>query len=328
MSRFLLFIAVIFCFPSLSMAKSREGTLVIVSPKSHYDMVHRIETALFSEPSFKLAVRHLEIERLNNDSFRDSSIVLVMTLGEQALTQTLAQVKGLPILATLIRKADFQTVLYENCDKLNSESPNITAFFLDQPVDRMINLVRCLSNKKEKTHSIGVLLGPDSTLLQPSLMEAARERGLSLNIAHLNIHENPIQPLKHLMEESNILLALPDPHIYNAKTAKAILLTTFRRRIPVIAFSKTYVKIGALAAVYATPEQLGVEIADFVLEILENPKGALPGPRLPKQFQVTMNTHVARTLSLPLYSESQLKYALEDMEEHHKMSCMIKEEME
>ena len=311
-------------FPLIAEAVGRLNTIVIVASKPHYDMVHRIETALFSESTFHASIRHVDIEKLNSEIFENPAIDLVVTLGEQTFAKTLPVISKRPLLATLIHKADYQRLLYENSTYLNPESPDITALFLDQPIDRMLNLVKCLTLDGYKEHTAGVLLGPESSGFQSALLDSAQQRDLSLNIAHLNLYENPIQPLQHILEKSRVLLALPDSNVYNAQTAKAVLLSAFRRRVPVIAFSKTYVHIGALAAVYSSPGQLATEIAEKINHIIQNPDKPLIGPQFPKNFQVMMNSHVAKTFSLPFYSESQLKYALEDMEDHHKMVCHIR----
>ena len=70
----------------------------------------------------------------------------------------------------------------------------------------------------------------------------------------------PIFPaLKQVLEDAEVLLALADAQIYNSNSLQNILLTSFRARVPLVAFSPAYVRAGALMAVHVTPTQLGAQ---------------------------------------------------------------------
>nr|HPR06509.1 ABC transporter substrate binding protein [Denitromonas sp.] len=76
------------------------------------------------------------------------------------------------------------------------------------------------------------------------------------------------------------------------------LLTAYRHRSPVIGFSPAYVRAGAVMAVYSSPEQMGQQAAEMAVQsLLGNP---LPEARHPAYFSVSVNPHVARSLSIDL----------------------------
>ena len=100
------------------------------------------------------------------------------------------------------------------------------------------------------------------------------------------------------VKPGDVFLALPDPRVINADTAQNVLLTSFRMRRPVVGYSAAYVRAGALAAVYSTPQQIGTQTGQIVRAILGG--SPLPAPQFPKQFSVSVNHKVARSMGLEL----------------------------
>ena len=94
--------------------------------------------------------------------------------------------------------------------------------------------------------------------------------------------------------------------VVSRDTAQSLLLTTYRANIPVIAFSHAYVRAGALAAVYSTPEQIGQQTGEAILRLNQSGSWNLPKPQYPKYFSVSVNSQVARSLGLEIESEQVL----------------------
>ena len=92
--------------------------------------------------------------------------------------------------------------------------------------------------------------------------------------------------------------ALPDPTVYHAATLQNILLTTYRARVPLVAFSAAYVRAGAVLAVYSTPAQVARRAAEMV-KSWQAGRG-LPPPQMPREFAVAANAKVAASLGLML----------------------------
>ncbi|MEK9804380.1 MAG: ABC transporter substrate binding protein, partial [Curvibacter sp.] len=115
--------------------------------------------------------------------------------------------------------------------------------------------------------------------------------------------EEPIfAGLRKILEESDVLLALADPQIYNSNSIQNILLTSFRAQVPMLAFSPSYVRAGALMAVHSTPRQIGQQAGVLVRGVLQGQP--LGPPQFPLQFEVSVNEHVARSLGLRLEAGS------------------------
>jgi ABC-type uncharacterized transport system substrate-binding protein len=73
-------------------------------------------------------------------------------------------------------------------------------------------------------------------------------------------------------------------------------LTTYRARIPLVAFSPAYVKAGAVLAVYSTPAQVARRAVEMLRQ-WQSGRG-LPSPQNPREFEVVVNERVAASLGL------------------------------
>jgi putative tryptophan/tyrosine transport system substrate-binding protein len=166
--------------------------------------------------------------------------------------------------------------------------------FLDQPVARYLELLRLAMPERKR---VGVLFGPESAALAPVLAKEAAARGLRLVTAEVGGDSEEIYPaLKTLLGEVDVLLALPDNKVYNASSLQNILITTYRQRVPMVAFSAGYVKAGAAMALHVSPGQAASQAAAVARGSLAG--RGLPPPQWAADFSVVVNDRVARSLGV------------------------------
>jgi ABC-type uncharacterized transport system substrate-binding protein len=96
-----------------------------------------------------------------------------------------------------------------------------------------------------------------------------------------------LNALRRLLSNSNVILAVPDAQIYNRNNISSILLTSYRQQVPLFGFSASYVKAGALAAVYSTPAQISQQVAEIISNL--SSASSLPAPQYPRYFSVNTN---------------------------------------
>jgi ABC-type uncharacterized transport system substrate-binding protein len=299
-----------------------ERGIIIISHHSAHEMVHRIEAALYTDESLRPNILHIDLDELTEKDLAFDN-KLIITLGEHTLNKVLEKKTNNPILATMIRRGQFKEVLDRKNITLDLNTSQITAIFLDQPITRQLNLATCIIPKRPNKLILGVILGPNTSALQTPLRRASNERNIHLNLIHVTSHENPMNALHYAFEDADVLLAIPDKDIYNIHTARGILLSAFHHHVPIIGFSQTYVNLGALAAIYSTQHQIALEIAESIMDIIKHPKDLLPPPRAPNTFKVAINYQVARFFSIPSYTEADVKYAIDQMEEDHTIHCPL-----
>lgn len=111
-------------------------------------------------------------------------------------------------------------------------------------------------------------------------------------------HDGLFPALQRVLGDAQVLLALPDPAVFNSQTAANILMAAYRRQVPLVGFSPAYVKAGALLAVYSTPTQVGTRGGEVLRQALAG--GSLPPPQWPREYSIGINQDVARSLGLAL----------------------------
>ena len=220
---------------------------------------------------------------------------LVVASGEAAAAAVLGRHRR-PILATMLSREAFE--------RLRRRHPEaaLSAFTLDQPLDRQLRLLRALLPESRR---VGALVG-DAGFDREALASAADRVGLALTTAVVAGESALIRGLENVLRDSDAFLAIPDPLLSSPSAARAILLTSYRFRKPVIAFSQAYVEAGALAAVYTTPEQVATEAAAWLASTRKD-KPRLPAPRGPAAFEIAINPQVARALGVRVDDEGALR---------------------
>lgn len=223
---------------------------------------------------------------------------LLLTIGQGAIIAAAEISPSLPVIATLIPKQTYDHYR-ATFRKANIKS---TAIFIDNPPERQIALARLLLGNTQK---LGVLIGENSP--EGEIESALRKMGSRYHIETVKRTDNLISKLSYVLSDTDVFMAFPDAQIFNRDTAKNILLTTYRRRTPVIAYSASYVKAGALAAVYSTAQQIAEQTADTLIRILASGLNFPEQGSHPKYFEIAINRNVAKSLVIPVSSETEIK---------------------
>lgn len=234
----------------------------------------------------------LQLTAADLPAYRGAAPRLYIALGTEACAQLMRAAAAAPVLCTLLPRSSFERVLR---DAGRRTGATLSALYLNQPLGRQLDLMRLALPQARR---VGVLWGADSQSQEAMLESAAQARGLKVVGVQIKPEEPVFNGLKKILDESDLLLALADPQIYNSSSIQNILLASFRAQVPMLAFSPAYVRAGALMAVYSTPAQIGQQAGLLARGVLQGqPLGV---PQYPLQFEVSVNEHVARSLGLTL----------------------------
>lgn len=202
--------------------------------------------------------------------------------------------KGKPTLNILLPRAGFEKLK-------RAQSSSYSAIFMDQPMPRQLALIASLL---PQATSIGVLYDTPPTELD-SLRKLAGTKHLNLHEQQVNKQHPLAGALSDLLQDSDVLLVLPDNNVYRSDTIRNILLETYRAKVPMVGISANYVRAGALCAIYSTPQQIAYQAAEAIEEFAGT--GRLPAPQYTKEFEISVNTQVARSLGVPVKDAVQLR---------------------
>ena len=167
----------------------------------------------------------------------------------------------------------------------------LTGVYAEVSPAAQMQLIRRLYRRKV---IVGVLLSPATKHLKPLIERAASEAELTTSCVVVEPGTNPVRALAALTSAS-VLLAVPDPELYNAEVARAILESTYRRRQGVIGFSKAMVSAGTLGAAYASIDDVVAQLGDVVDGLVA---GRTVDAQYPQYWRVAINESVARSLDV------------------------------
>jgi hypothetical protein len=224
---------------------------------------------------------------------------LTITLG----TKATAWLKSLPFDGNQI----YAMLPYQSRNRWPSpESGALAEIYIDQPYRRYFDLIKTVIPRSSR---VGVLIHASDIDNIDSLTENANRLNMTLKTSIVSNERNIGEALSYILNDIDVLLALPDARIHNSRTIHHILTTAYRNNVPVIGFSSAYVKAGAAAAVYTSPENIARQLSDVVLEFIHN--GYIENHlQHATYFSVSINFEVARSLGLPLVSPSDVKHEI------------------
>ncbi|HUX89458.1 MAG TPA: ABC transporter substrate binding protein [Gallionellaceae bacterium] len=285
-------IALIFLLPAFSYAAPLKLTLVLSEQGGAYQEYSNALGTQLDNKNVTLSVIDADKPLPHSD--------LVIAAGMKA-SITVARSKPAAMLAVLIPKDGYNRLLPDPATPLKGGASAMSAIYLDQPFKRQLDLITAVL---PNANTIAVLYSTQHKEIS-TLRTLLAARKFDLNERSISSVSELNAALQSLLISSDVLLALPDAEIYNTSTIRNILLATYRSKIPLVGFSPAYVKAGALCAVFSTPEQIAAQSLGIILAYAET--RALPAATYAKEFEVSVNEQVARSLGLNIKSVSQLR---------------------
>ena len=260
----------------------------------YHEAAGAIESALSPQHS----VVRMSADKLAASASVVSRANLLVAIGVKAADQIAGLGGATPVLAVLVTEDWYQT---QGRTRLAAGGRSVGVVVLEQPLSRQMSLVRKTFPHAEK---LGVVLGRKNAGMLEALQAAAANEGLTLVGALSESESSLVATLGQVLREADLLLAVPDAEVLNRNTVQSVLMTTYRYRDPVVAYSKALSRAGALVSLYSTPEQIGRQAGEIAARAMGGAR--LPGLQWPKYFSVSVNTHVVRSLGIDVPPEEAL----------------------
>lgn len=212
------------------------------------------------------------------------------------------------IIMAMLPEEDYLALIASG--KIVCKPGSCQVIFLNQPVNRQLRLIKLAFPDKRQ---IAIFSSSDSIAIAKQAIRSASKFGLHVHSISVSSETDLITALNQDLSDADILMAIPDPQVYNRNTARAILLATFNQHIPLFAYSHSFVQAGAVLGIYSTPDQ----IADHVADLLRSPI-TLKSRQFfyPKYYSIDINQRAAEALNISLPGKSYLTKRLETDEEN------------
>lgn len=275
--------------------------VVLSDDSAPYQEVYQVIRAYLDDTSHE--VFRVYAEGLTAASLNEAR--LAVAVGVRAAESLAALPVRAPVLAVLVPRAWY--IKTGRARLGDGGHRSASAIYLDQPFERQVKLIR---QAFPQLRRVGMLVGTEQGGLVGELDEALRAQRLSLVHATLSGEERLITALENVLSEAELLLAVPDPQVFNRNTAQSLFLTSYRYRVPVFGYSRSLTRAGALLSLHSSPAQIGRQTAEWVSGAIEGVPVNLPPPAYPAYFSVSINEQVARSLGFTLPPEAELEKRL------------------
>jgi ABC-type uncharacterized transport system substrate-binding protein len=299
------------CFLLASLGLQAQVRVVVVSSDSgaaYVDTTQSLLKVLETEGLTRYVVKQIRVAELTEQLAQEqlANAGLFVALGADASMALARFDSKVPVLSTLLPRASFMRILAQSGRRV---SPQFSALYLDQPLARQLALLRLVLPYAQR---LCVLWGPDSVQKAPAMRQLTGQLGWNLQEAQISTDGQIYSALKQVLAESDVFLALADPLVFNPGSLQNIMLSSFRAKVPIVAFSPAYVRAGALLSLHTSASQTGTQAGRLVRDWLSG--AALPSQAVePAEFEISINQHVARSCNLAL-DEKVLQQALRRLE--------------
>ena len=222
---------------------------------------------------------------------------IIVTVGAGATEAVVSKGPSQPVIAALITDSAFSAIAEKYyASRQQALDSGLSVIFLDQPVKRSIELSKMLM---PSASNVGLMLGPASLPRLEEFGSHVSNAGMNPILVAVNARDNPIKVLEPAIKRADVFIPVPDSRLINISTAKWILQLSYRYKVPVVAYSRAYLKAGALAAVYTSPENVAQQVSELVAEVVNSEEGTGLA-HMPAYFSVEFNTNVAEHLGIDL----------------------------
>lgn len=282
-------------------AAAARVSVVLSDDSAAYQEIYQVIRAYFDGTPHR--VGRVDAEGLSAASLNETR--LLVALGVRAAEALAGLPNRVPLLAVLVPRSWY---LATGRAALSAGGRrNVSAIYVDQPFERQARLIRLAFPDARR---VGVLLSAEQAGVLDELGAALRSQQLAPVSAVLGEDERLITALENVLAEADLLLAVPDSRVFNRNTAQSILLTSYRYRDPVVGYSRSLTRAGALLSLHSSPAQIGRQSAEWISSAINGGPVRLPPPASPGYFSISVNEQVARSLGLAVPSAEALERAL------------------
>jgi putative ABC transport system substrate-binding protein len=313
---YVLFVVTMLC-SAISVAEPIDLFFLVSKPTTDYvDVLTTVQEELNKQfpEKYRYSVEFVSERRDSQPAVTLPTADLIVTIGtaaaDRAYQYQAQQSKlGAPIISVLITDSSFVALASKYFGSVDQAfAQQVSAICIDQPTSRSIRLAKLLLPKAKKA---GVMLGHSSVKRQQELANSINEAGMTPEFVTIDANDNPITKIEPVIRNTDVFIPVPDSRLINIATAKWILHLSYRHKVPVIAFSRTYVKAGALAAIYSSQHNVAMQAVELIAgAAIEGSKRGQAYP--PKYYSIHFNYSVAASLNVPIKSEQYYREQLRE----------------
>lgn len=253
--------------------------------KLYQQAAKAIQTELEAQ-GFDKPIHITQTQSWDKKAFHPSD--LLVPLGQQAAISTHYSFNQNTHLYSLIDRTQIPT-------QTDSEW---AAVVIDQPIQRLFDLASTIVAGRYRDKVI-VAISEENQLLRNEISELNNQSGVTFEVLLVDNKSEPAKIIDKALFNAGALLAVRDERIWSGENAKWMLYQSYKFNVPVIGYSKRFLKAGALASVYATLPQTTHKTAQLIMQWERQGKLTKQGIVYP-DYEIEFNKNIARALKITI----------------------------
>ncbi len=173
----------------------------------------------------------------------------------------------------------------------------VTGVDMNVSADLVLAQLRLMLPEVER---LGVIVSEDGEHQLQAALDAADRAGYELRIARITSKQRVRRGLAQIRGEVDAIWLLPDREVVTPVGFHVILTETLRARIPVLAYSESLVRAGALMCVAPDHTDIGRQAAQLAERILAGASPSSLPTVSPQDYRVVINQSTQHAMQLKL----------------------------
>jgi ABC-type uncharacterized transport system substrate-binding protein len=230
----------------------------------------------------------------------------VISIGDYSLEKVLAARQKVPIFSIMVERHKLDNYI---ANYARFEIP-ISGIYQEQSFLKQLMLAKAI---KPKLKSVGVLLGTKTRYGLTNYQQTVNLVNLNLAFNLLKHNVSVQNYFERLPIENGFLMILNDQEHYSTNDLQSLMLTSNRRKIPMIGAKSSDTVFAALASVYTPVSELARQTALEVGKICSGQP--MPNASYGSNYIVNINPHIANFLGYTDLTEEQLLVSIKSQED-------------
>jgi putative tryptophan/tyrosine transport system substrate-binding protein len=266
-----------------------EQILIVTSSgvPAYEEVLESMRKGMSQQAVYVLDVRQNDAEHILGEALRLKSVKVLVTIGGESAVAVLAQRSAIPLIATMVVPNQL-TKDAGGRGRLASIVP------VQVPLSTLLESVKRVFPAKSRLGMIRNAALPD---IGPDVLRSTAEAaGFTVKIVDCSGPGELLQVFQSLKDQVDLVLCFPDATLYNSATAKPLVLASLRYMLPLIGFSESFVRAGAVLGVYPDFREMGIRGAELIQKVLNGQ--TLAKMEHPRKFRIAVNQNITRLLGL------------------------------
>lgn len=279
----------VFCLLFFLLSPAFADSVYIVlseDSESYHQAGSNIESRLQQQGS-SLAASVTLLNQFDQQPVQDDD--LIVTIGADAARYISTHFPGNSQLYSYINKSALP----------DSPPDNWAAVLLDQPVQRLVDTAEKIITGRYRNKLV-MAVSENNRELRDEISQLDIGDNIELEVLVIEANAEPAKIIDKALFNAGALIALRDQQIWSGKTAKWMLYQSYKYNVPVIGYSKSFLKAGALVSVYAELDKVTNTTAELIGNWQKNQGTLTPAGVLYPPYSIDYNKNIARALKIPI----------------------------